>query len=105
MMSLLFVHDPFEKPTHCPVHVTPASSIEGVKQATHRPPVAPEHPRVLEAHGDRRVDPYYWLREKQNPEVLAYLEAENAYTEAVMAPAADLQATLYREIVGRIQET
>jgi oligopeptidase B len=76
-----------------------------VKQATHRPPVAPEHPTVLEAHGDRRVDPYYWLREKQNPEVLAYLEAENAYTEAVMAPAADLQAMLYREIVGRIQET
>jgi oligopeptidase B len=76
-----------------------------VKQATHRPPVAPEHPKVLEAHGDQRVDPYYWLREKQNPEVLAYLEAENAYTEAVMAPVADLQANLYREIVGRIQET
>ena len=111
MMSLLsvaqygFLPDPFENPTHYLANVTPASSIEGVKQATHRPPVAPEHPRVLEAHGDRRVDPYYWLREKQNPEVLAYLEAENAYTEAVMAPAADLQATLYREIVGRIQET
>jgi oligopeptidase B len=105
MMSLLFVHDPFEKPTYYLANVMPTSSIEGVKQATHRPPVAPEHPKVLEAHGDRRVDPYYWLREKQNPEVLAYLEAENAYTEAVMAPAADLQATLYREIVGRIQET
>jgi oligopeptidase B len=76
-----------------------------MKQATDRPPVAPERPQVLEAHGDRRVDPYYWLREKENAEVIAYLEAENAYTVAVTAPAADLQERLYREIVGRIQET
>jgi oligopeptidase B len=76
-----------------------------MKQATDRPPVAPERPQVLEAHGDRRLDPYYWLREKQNAEVIAYLEAENAYTVAVTAPAADLQERLYREIVGRIQET
>jgi len=46
---------------------------------------------VLEAHGDRRVDAYYWLREKQNPEVIGYLEAENAYTDGVMAGVADLQ--------------
>jgi oligopeptidase B len=76
-----------------------------VKQAAIRPPVAPERPTVLEAHGDQRVDPYYWLREKQNPEVIAYLEAENAYTDGVMAPTADLQEKLYSEIVGRIQET
>jgi oligopeptidase B len=76
-----------------------------VKQAPIRPPVAPEHPTVLEAHGDKRVDPYYWLRDKQNPEVIAYLEAENAYTDAVMAPTADLQEKLYSEIVGRVQET
>ena len=68
-------------------------------------PVAAERPTVLEAHGDRRVDPYYWLRERDNPEVLAYLEAENAYTDAVMAPAAELVEELYREIVGRVQET
>ncbi len=79
--------------------------MEWVKQATDRPPVAPEHPKVLEAHGDRRVDPYYWLRDKQNPEVITYLEAENAYTDAVMAPTAELQEKLYTEIVGRIQET
>ena len=58
---------------------------------------------VLEAHGEKRVDPYYWLRDKQNPEVIAFLEAENAYTDAVMAPTADLQEKLYSEIVGRIQ--
>jgi oligopeptidase B len=51
------------------------------------------------------VDPYYWLREKENPEVRAYLEAENAYADAVMAPTLPLQETLYREIVGRVQET
>jgi len=60
---------------------------------------------VLAAHGDRRVDPYYWLREKDNPEVIAYLEAENSYADAVLAPTLALQETIYREIVGRVQET
>jgi len=45
------------------------------------------------------------IRDRQNPEVIAYLTAENAYTDAVMAPTADLQEKLYREIVGRVQET
>ena len=70
-----------------------------------RPPIAPRRPRILEAHGDRRVDPYYWLREKDNPEVIAYLEAENSYVGAVMRPAAVLEDKLYREILGRVQET
>src|ERR1700730_2923912 len=69
------------------------------------PPVAQGRPKVLETHGDSRVDPYYWLRDKGNPEVTVHLEAENAYTEAVMAPTAELQETLYREIVGRVQLT
>jgi oligopeptidase B len=60
---------------------------------------------MLEKHGDRRVDPYYWMREKDNPEVLAHLEAENAYTEAATATTAELRERLYREIVGRVQET
>ncbi len=68
-------------------------------------PIAPQRPRVLEVHGDRRVDPYYWLREKDNPEVISYLEAENSYADAVMAPTVPLQQQLYHEIVGRIQET
>ena len=69
------------------------------------PPIAPRRPTVLQAHGDSRVDPYYWLREKDNPEVIAYLEAENAYTDLMMAPTAPLQEALYREIVGRVKET
>ncbi|GAC1643651.1 MAG: oligopeptidase B [Candidatus Dormibacteraceae bacterium] len=51
------------------------------------------------------MDPYYWLREKDNPEVIAYLEAENTYTDAVVEPTAPLREQLYREIVGRVQET
>jgi oligopeptidase B len=70
-----------------------------------KPPVAPARPKVLEKHGDTRVDPYYWMRDKDDPDVLAHLEAENAYADAVMAPTVDLQETVYREIVGRVQET
>jgi len=76
-----------------------------VKVTPARPPVVPQRPQVLEAHGDRRVDPYYWLRDKENPEVIAHLEAENAYADAVMADTAELRDRLYREIVGRVQET
>ena len=69
------------------------------------PPRAPRRLKVLEAHGDRREDPYYWLRDKSDPEVMAYLEAENAYSESVMAPTAALRTRLFDEIVGRVQET
>jgi oligopeptidase B len=69
------------------------------------PPVAPRRPTVLEAHGDSRVDPYYWLRERDNREVLAYLEAENAYADLLMGPTEGLQEGLYREILGRVQES
>jgi oligopeptidase B len=68
-------------------------------------PIAIRRDKVLEKHGDRRNDPYYWMRQKDDPEVIAYLEAENAYAEAIMAPSAELTERLYKEIVGRIQET
>ena len=56
-------------------------------------------------HGDRRIDHYAWLRHKKSPEVLAYLEAENAYTDAVLKPTEDFQERLYQEMLGRIQQT
>jgi oligopeptidase B len=56
-------------------------------------------------HGDTRVDDYAWLREKENPEVIAYLEAENAYTDAVLKPTEAFQETLYQEMLSRIQQT
>ena len=69
------------------------------------PPAASKRPTRLVAHGDERVDEWYWLRERENPEVLALLEAENAYTAAVLGPTEPLQQRLYEEIVGRILET
>ena len=68
------------------------------------PPLAEVRPHVHEAHGDRRVDEYYWLRERKDPEVLEYLDAENEYAEAGLAHVADLRTTLFDEIVGRIRE-
>ncbi|MBW4417653.1 MAG: S9 family peptidase [Myxacorys californica WJT36-NPBG1] len=72
--------------------------------STLTPPIAPRHPHVHSLHGDERVDDYFWLRDRDNPEVIAYLEAENAYTEAMMQPAQALQETLYHEMLSRIQE-
>jgi oligopeptidase B len=68
------------------------------------PPVAKIVPANLEKHGQVRTDNYYWLNERENPEVVAYLEAENAYTEAVMAHTQDLQNALFEEIKGRIKQ-
>ncbi|GIW53441.1 MAG: oligopeptidase B [Gemmatimonadales bacterium] len=69
------------------------------------PPVAKAVPFKLEKHGHVRIDPYYWLRERENPEVLAYLRAENQYTEAVMAHTEKLQQQLFEEIRARMKES
>ena len=68
-------------------------------------PVAKTDPKVDTVHGEARVDNYFWLREKSNPEVIAYLEAENKYTEAMMQHTEDFQEQLYQELLGRIKET
>jgi len=69
------------------------------------PPVAKRIPHVLEAHGRQRVDDYYWLRERENPDVIAYLEAENTYTKARTAHLDEFHEKLFKEIKGRIKET
>jgi len=68
-------------------------------------PVAKQFSVETTLHGDTRVDNYAWLREKENPEVIAYLNAENAYTEAILKPTEALQETLYNEMLSRIQQT
>jgi oligopeptidase B len=70
-----------------------------------QPPAASKKPHETPIHGLTLTDNYFWLREKSNPEVIKYLEAENAYTEAVMGPTKALQETLYKEILGRIKQT
>ena len=69
------------------------------------PPQAPRRPQVTELHGVRREDPWAWLRHREDPEVTRHLEAENAYTAAMTAHTAGLRERLYREMLGRIQET
>ncbi len=69
------------------------------------PPIAKKIPKVTEINGRKLVDNYFWLREKKNPEVRAYLEAENAYTDVVMKPTEPLQKKLYDEMLSRIKET
>ncbi|MFZ0061365.1 MAG: S9 family peptidase [Pyrinomonadaceae bacterium] len=70
-----------------------------------KPPMAERKTKTTEIHGYKVVDDFFWLREKSNPQVTAYLEAENAYTEAAMKHTAALQEKLYNEMVGHIKET
>ncbi len=70
-----------------------------------RPPVAARRPTVREHHGDRFVDPYEWLRDKDDPEVIDYLEAENAYAGALTEHLEPLVETLFGELKDRTQET
>src|SRR5476649_1761630 len=68
------------------------------------PPVAKIVPTSITLHEEVRVDDYAWLRDRENPEVTAYLEAENAYTAEIMRATEPLQETLYAEMLGRIKE-
>jgi oligopeptidase B len=70
-----------------------------------KPPVAKAVPKDVTVHGDKRSDNYFWLREKSNPEVAAYLEAENAYTEAITTSTEPLQQALYKELLSHIKQT
>ncbi len=67
-------------------------------------PKAPIKPYPMTIHEDTRVDNYYWLNDRENPEVIAYLEAENAYTETVMSPTKAFQEELFEEMKERIKE-
>ncbi|MGH9442037.1 MAG: S9 family peptidase [Thermoanaerobaculia bacterium] len=86
-----------------PVFELEGSELHESSDAT--PPVAGRNPRELRLHGETRIDDYFWLREKDDPAVFAYLEAENAYGAAVMKPTGPLQETLYREMRGHLKET
>ncbi len=69
-----------------------------------QPPRAKKLPRELTSHGHVRTDEYFWLNERDNPEVTIYLNAENEYTRAVMADVAELEEKLFDEIVGHIKQ-
>jgi len=72
---------------------------------TAAPPIAKRLPERRVHHDDVFLDAYEWLRDKDNPEVISYLEAENAYTEAQTADLSELTETIFREIKARTKET
>ncbi len=84
---------------------TPAPAQETSASTILKPPVARREPVEHVLHGDRRVDHYAWLRHKENPEVIAYLKVENAYTDAFLKPTEKFQEKLYQEMLGRILQT
>ncbi|GCD78157.1 oligopeptidase B [Thermaurantimonas aggregans] len=67
-------------------------------------PIAEKIPKILEIHGDRRIDYYYWLNERENPKVIEYLKAENAYTEAIFSELKPLKDKILQELKSRIKE-
>lgn len=69
-----------------------------------QPPIAKKVAKELTTHGDTRIDNYYWLNDRENPEVISYLNAENSYTAEMTSHLKDLQDDLYKEIVGRIKQ-
>ncbi|MBI1316151.1 prolyl oligopeptidase family serine peptidase [bacterium] len=92
-----------------PAHTLWALSLPLLVQCTQpKPsmtePIAPQKPHVHKEHGQERLDPYFWLKERENPEVLDYLRAENEYRAFVMKATEPLQKQLFEEIKGRIKE-
>ncbi len=91
------------KPTASPMSETTETNAAKVGV---EPPIAAQRPKQLTIHGDTRIDNYFWLRDddRKNPEVLAYLQAENKYFEASTAHTKALEETLFNEIIGRIKQ-
>src|SRR6476469_8638096 len=70
-----------------------------------KPPIAKKNPKEIVTHGDKRIDDYFWLREKTNKEVIAYLKAENKYADEMMRGTEKFQKSLYKEILSHLKET
>src|SRR3984957_8416391 len=80
-------------------------SFKLMTQSATKPPYARQEPTPTTLHGQTLEDDYRWMRDKSSPELIAYLEGENAYTLSVMAPTEQLQAKLYAEMLSHIKET
>ncbi len=68
------------------------------------PPTPAERPYTLEAHGEKRVDPWFWMKERENPEVISYLKAENDYLEKVLSPVKELREKVLGELKARVKQ-
>lgn len=91
----------------CAAELPPQDENMTKQEAATAAPVAAVRPKNIPAHGGHRADEYYWLRDdrRKDPDVLAYLEAENAYLKAQLGHTDGLQKTLYRELVERMDPT
>ena len=87
------------------VMASASASAAAAAQAPPQPPLAPQIPHVVTWHGQEVNDPWFWLRDKDSAPVLRYLQAENAYTDAVTQDLAPFTEALYQEMLGRIQQT
>lgn len=76
-----------------------------IAQEAPQPPVAQTRSKEVQINGDKFTDNYFYLREKTNPDVISYLEKENAYTETMMKSTKALQNKLYKEFLSRIKQT
>lgn len=83
------------------VSMTASDSFAQIKMS---PPIAQARPKILKNHGAKRVDPYYWLRDRDNPEVIDYLNKENSYTDAALEDLKPLEEELFAELKGRIKQ-
>ncbi len=86
-----------------PILLFQSSECQNIENIT--PPIAKIIPKVDSMYEDIRIDNYFWLRERDNPEVIEYLHAENEYTKAMMEHTEKLQEKLYEELLSRIKET
>ena len=85
--------------------LTLLAPVARARYTDRQPPVAKKAQHVTQIHGYTLKDDYFWLRDKKNPEVIKYLEDENAYTDEVMKPTKELQESLYKEMLGHIKQT
>ena len=91
-LSIILAHS-------CKEHVEMTQKVTELKA-----PIANKNPKELTIHGDVRVDNYYWLKDRENPEVIKYLDAENDYTKSMMQHTENFQKDLFEEMKGRIKE-
>lgn len=88
----------------CIIFATSCAKKETTMSENLVPPMAAKKDTVLEKHGDKRIDSYYWLNDRENPEVIQYLKDENAYYEKMTAHTKDFQQQLFDEMKARIKE-
>ena len=88
----------------CGIFATSCAKKDTTMTSTIQPPIAATKDTVLEKHGDKRQDPYYWLNNRENPEVIQYLKDENSYYEKMTAHTKAFQKDLFEEMKARIKE-